>query len=74
MDMRCVQNVTNHTFKDLITFKYFADHKLDICASNSTQIYSITGVVKWRAVFLANVPMNARLYLRLVCGVSDIFV
>jgi len=72
--MRCVQNVTNHTFKDLITFKYFTDHKFYICASNSTQIYSIACVVQWRAVFSVNVPMGARLYLRLVCGVSDIFV
>ena len=43
--VRCVQNVTNHTFEDLITLKYFTDRKLYICASNSTQIYSITCVV-----------------------------
>lgn len=35
--MRCVENVTNHTFKYLITLKYFTDQKLCIGAWNCTQ-------------------------------------
>lgn len=74
MDMRCVENVTNHTFKYLITLKYFTDQKLCIGAWNCTQIYSIASVVQLRVVSSVNVPMGSRLYLRLVCGVSYIFV
>ena len=55
--MRRVQNATNHTFKDLITFKYFTVHKLYICRF---EFYS-----DLREIFSVNVPMGARLNLRL---------